>query len=210
MRRGLRGRSRPGCGGPVPPRLVALGAAIAFCVAYALNGRERGADVVLAATVGAQILLHELFGRAAPAPHLTVAADHAHPGWGMAAVHLVVALGTGWWLHRGESALWFMIRLYGGRMPVIRLRLACAAEVTPPAWQAVPAAGCPAVRRLGDPPRAAAARPARVPTHRLRNLPEGSGGRCAPVTRRFLPPPKRPSGCADPRRGRGPGVPLSP
>ncbi|MDP9842370.1 hypothetical protein [Streptosporangium lutulentum] len=147
-------------GGPVPPRLVALGAAIAFCVAYALNGRERGADVVLAATVGAQILLHELFGRAAPAPHLTVAADHAHPGWGMAAVHLVVALGTGWWLHRGESALWFMIRLYGGRMPVIRLRLACAAEVTPPAWQAVPAAGVrpyggweilPVLRRRGPP-----------------------------------------------------------
>jgi hypothetical protein len=148
-------------GGPLPPHLTVLGAVIAFGVAYALNGRERDVEVVLAATVGAQVLLHELFSRAAPAPHLTVAVDHAHPGLGMAAIHLVVALGTGWWLYRGESALWFMIRLYGGRMPVIRLLLTGVAEVTSPAWQAVPAADVrpyggweilPALRRRGPPP----------------------------------------------------------
>ena len=42
----------------------------------------------------------------------------------MTLAHLVVALGTGWWLHRGESALWLMIRLYGGRVPLIRLLFA--------------------------------------------------------------------------------------
>ncbi|WP_371785640.1 hypothetical protein [Streptosporangium subroseum] len=148
-------------GGPLPPHLAVLGAVIAFGVAYALNGRERGVEVVLAATVGAQVLLHELFSRAAPAPHMTASADHAHPGLGMAAIHLVVALGTGWWLYRGESALWLMIRLYGGRMPVIRLLLAGVLEVTPPAWQAVPAADVrpyggweilPVLRRRGPPP----------------------------------------------------------
>jgi hypothetical protein len=150
-------------GGQVPPHLAVLGAMIAFCVAYALNGRERGAEVVLAATIGVQVLLHELFSRAAPAaPHMAVAADHAHRGLGMAAIHLVVALGTGWWLYRGESALWLMIRLYGGRIPVIRLPLATgAAEVPPTVWQAVPAADVrpyggweilPVLRRRGPPP----------------------------------------------------------
>jgi hypothetical protein len=148
-------------GGPLPPHLAVLGAVIAFGVAYALNGRERDVEVVLAATIGSQVLLHELFSRAAPAPHMTVSADHAHPGLGMAAIHLVVALGTGWWLYRGESALWLMIRLYGARMPVIRLLLAGAPEVTPPAWQAVPAADVrpyggweilPVLRRRGPPP----------------------------------------------------------
>ncbi|MFF5213286.1 hypothetical protein [Streptosporangium sp. NPDC000396] len=147
-------------GGVVPLHLGVLGAVIAFCVAYALNGHERGLGVVLTATVGAQILLHELFSRAAPAPHTALSADHGHSGIGMTVAHLAVALGTGWWLHRGESALWLMIRLYGGRMPVIRLFFAVPGEVKPPVWQAVPAADVrpygggeplPVLRRRGPP-----------------------------------------------------------
>ncbi|WP_371786590.1 MFS transporter [Streptosporangium subroseum] len=154
----------------IPPHLGVLGTAIAFCVAYALNGRERGVEVVLAATAGTQLLLHELFSRAT-APHTVSPAEHGHSGSGlsvslsMMVIHVVVALGTGWWLHRGESALWLMIRLYGGRMPVIRLLFIGVAGVTLPVWQAVPAAEVrpyggweilPVLRRRGPP----AARPA--------------------------------------------------
>ncbi|WP_433256609.1 hypothetical protein ACQPYK_17980 [Streptosporangium sp. CA-135522] len=147
-------------GGPIPVGPTVLGAVIAFCLAYMLNGRERGLEVVLPATAGTQILLHELFTRAAPAPHTTsVAADHGHPGWGMTVVHLVVASLTGWWLHRGESALWLMIRLCGMRMPVIRL-FVTVVETSWQAWRAVPTSDvrpyggweiCPALRRRGPP-----------------------------------------------------------
>ncbi|WP_436763005.1 hypothetical protein [Streptosporangium sp. V21-05] len=148
-------------GGLIPPRLAVLGALVAFCVAYALNGRERGVEVVLAATTGAQIVLHELFSRAASAPHAMSSAEHGHSsGLGMTVAHLVVALGTGWWLHRGESALWLMIRLYGGPRPSIRLLFAAPVEVASPVWRAVPAAEVrpyggweilPVLRRRGPP-----------------------------------------------------------
>lgn len=127
-------------GGVIPPCLAVAGALIAFFVAYALNGRERELEVVLGATTGTQILLHELFSRAVPAPQATSFAGHSHSVLGMTMIHLAVALGTGWWLHRGESALWLMIHLYGGRRPPIRLLFAVPAEVTPPTWRAVPAA----------------------------------------------------------------------
>ncbi|MEU8205848.1 hypothetical protein [Streptosporangium sp. NPDC049046] len=147
-------------GGLIPPHVAVLGALIAFCVAYALNGRERGVEVVLGATIGAQILLHELFNRAAPAPQAMSSAEHGHSGLGMTMIHLAVALGTGWWLHRGESALWLMIRLYGGPRPLIRLLFAVPAEVASPVWRAVPAADVrpyggweilPVLRRRGPP-----------------------------------------------------------
>ncbi|MEV0758380.1 hypothetical protein [Streptosporangium sp. NPDC050280] len=147
-------------GGLIPPYLAVLGALIAFCVAYALNGRERGMEVVLGATIGTQIVLHELFSRAAPASHTMSPTEHDHSGPGMTVVHLVVALGTGWWLHRGESALWLMIRLYGGPRPLIRLLFAVPVEVTAPVWRAVPTAEVrpyggweilPALRRRGPP-----------------------------------------------------------
>ncbi|WP_436762351.1 hypothetical protein [Streptosporangium sp. V21-05] len=127
-------------GGLIPPHLAVLGALVAFCVAYALNGRERGVEVVLGATTGAQVLLHELFSRAEPASHVMSSAEHGHSGLGMTVIHLVVALGTGWWLHRGESALWLMIRLYAGPRPLIRLLFAVPAEVAAPVWRAVAAA----------------------------------------------------------------------
>lgn len=147
-------------GGLVPAHLGVLGAVVAFCLAYALNGRERGLEVVLPTTVAAQILLHELFSLAAPAPHTAVSADHGHPGLGMTVIHLVVASLTGWWLHRGESALWLMIRLYGRRIPLIRMVVFGVVETPRPIWQTVPASDVrpyggweisPALRRRGPP-----------------------------------------------------------
>ncbi|MEV8637507.1 hypothetical protein AB0395_38285 [Streptosporangium sp. NPDC051023] len=147
-------------GGPVPPLLGALGGVIAFCLAYALNGRERGPGVVLPATAGTQALLHDLFTRAAPAPHPAPSPLHGHPGLGMTAVHLAVALLTGWWLQRGESALWLMIRLYGVRIPVVRLFVIAVTGLPGAAPRAVPASdvrpydgweASPVLRRRGPP-----------------------------------------------------------
>ncbi|GHH66083.1 hypothetical protein GCM10017673_11240 [Streptosporangium violaceochromogenes] len=126
-------------GGLVPAHVGLLGAVIAFCLAYTLNGRERGPEVVLSATAGTQIVLHEMFSHAAAAPHAVLSPAHHHPGPGMTAVHLMVALLTGWWLHRGESALWLMIRLYGVRVPAVRPAVVAVAETPRPISQVVPA-----------------------------------------------------------------------
>ncbi|GII95382.1 hypothetical protein [Sinosporangium siamense] len=99
-------------GGAVVPAALGLGFLGALIFAYALTGRERGPRTVLAASVGVQTLLHQMFGWASPLPEFHGA--HRGSGLGMAAVHLVVAVLTGWWLYRGESALGLMLRLWGG------------------------------------------------------------------------------------------------
>lgn len=48
------------------------------------------------------------------------AVEHGHFGLGMVLIHLVVGVLTGWWLYRGERALWLMLRLWG--MPQLSLR----------------------------------------------------------------------------------------
>ncbi|WP_188190425.1 hypothetical protein [Nonomuraea sp. SYSU D8015] len=105
---------------PVAAPALVVAVAAAFALAFALNRHERGPEVVITATAGAQILLHELFSRSDPVAH----ADHTHagtPGVGMFVAHLVVAVVTGWWLHRGESAFWLMVRLWGmGPLPKLR------------------------------------------------------------------------------------------
>ncbi|MEV4748870.1 hypothetical protein AB0K21_21035 [Streptosporangium sp. NPDC049248] len=150
-------------GGLVPPHLALAGMAFAFALAYALNARERGLGVVLTATATSQILLHEVFSRAVPVP--AASAEHHHVGLGMILAHLTVALLTGWWLHRGESALWLMIRLHGMPMPVIRPLFVLPAKV-PRFWQVIPAAD--------EHPR--------------------GGWETAPVPRRRGPPASRPAG----------------
>jgi hypothetical protein len=140
-------------GGLVPVSAGALGAALVFALAYALGGRERGLDVLVPATLVAQVLLHRLFARPVAAggavPH-----HHAYPVLGMALAHVCVAVLTAWWLHRGESALWLMVRLYGRPpTPMTRWDLLArpALDVAParvPA--AVPAPGRPRGRLLVD------------------------------------------------------------
>lgn len=145
-------------GGAVPPYVAILGGMVALCLGYALNGRERGPEVVLPASVGAQVLLHELFSRAAPAPYPVIPLTHGHARPGMTAVHLAAALLTGWWLWRGESALWLMIRLYGARLPALPLLVTPgtppAVAVLVPSVRAVPhesGRACPVPRRRGPP-----------------------------------------------------------
>jgi hypothetical protein len=117
-------------GTPVTARTLLVGVAAAFALAFALNRHERGPEAVILATAGAQILLHELFTRSAPIP--VTHADHAHagmPGIGMSVAHLVVAVVSGWWLYRGESAVWLMLRLWGmAPLPKLRRLLVGAVE----------------------------------------------------------------------------------
>ncbi|NUT45286.1 MAG: hypothetical protein HOV86_35370 [Thermoactinospora sp.] len=90
------------------------------------------------------------------------AAVHGHPAAGMALVHLTVAALTAWWLHRGERALWLVIRLYATPLPIIGLPAAVPAEVPlPPRPAPIPAGvptptgrtACRTVTRRGPPPR---------------------------------------------------------
>ncbi|MFG1705776.1 hypothetical protein ACFLIM_21515 [Nonomuraea sp. M3C6] len=122
-------------GGLVPFEVYLAGVLAAFGLAYLIDGRERGPVAVLVATVTAQMVLHQLFERLAPA----AGADppHAHPAPGMALAHLTVAALTAWWLHRGERALWLMIRLYAAPPPVVRLLVTAPIEVALPSWRPV-------------------------------------------------------------------------
>ncbi|RBQ19990.1 MFS transporter [Spongiactinospora rosea] len=133
-------------GGLVAPGMLAAGAAGAFALAWVLSGRERGLGVVLGATTAAQVVLHELFDRTPypadppPAPLIVPGEWHHYPGAGMTAAHLVVALLTGWWLYRGESALWLMARLWGMPVPPVpgRFALAVPCPEAGPVRRAVP------------------------------------------------------------------------
>ncbi|WP_162795565.1 MFS transporter [Nonomuraea lactucae] len=116
-------------GAAVAPGVVFAGAGAAFALAYGLNGSERSRGAVLAATIGAQAVLHELFALAGPGDDLS--ARHSHTSVGMVLVHLTVAWLTGWWLHRGESAFWLLLRLWGAA-PLARSRWLLADPVTIP------------------------------------------------------------------------------
>lgn len=96
-------------GAAIAPATLAAGGLLSLGPAWVLGGRERGPEVVLAATAAAQFALHELFA--------TPMGAHAHFGLGMPLAHLTVALLTGWWLYRGESAFWLMLRLWLNGLP---------------------------------------------------------------------------------------------
>jgi hypothetical protein len=118
-------------GGSVPdPPAAALGLAGAFAPALLLCGRERSAATVNVTLVCAQFGLHELFGADGTAyliPHL-----HGHglgTDAGMLVAHLTATLIAGWWLARGETALWSLLRRLPGRG--LRLLLLRPAAVQP-------------------------------------------------------------------------------
>jgi hypothetical protein len=117
-------------GAAVTAPALLIGVAGAFVLAAVLSGRERGPEVIIGATAAAQILLHELFATSAPPSALQT--DHVHggmPGVGMTVAHLVLAVVSGWWLYRGESAFWLMVRLWGmAPLPKLRRLLVGAIE----------------------------------------------------------------------------------
>ncbi|MEV4174627.1 hypothetical protein [Nonomuraea sp. NPDC049709] len=153
-------------GATVPFGVYLAGVLAALGLAYAIDGRERGPAAVPAATVSTQMVLHQLFDRLAPA----IGPDHAHahPSSGMVLVHLTVAALTAWWLHRGERALWLMIRLYGAPRPVIRLLVTAPARAD---------AGPEPPRRLPVRPGAAACAGRTVPGTISRRGPPAAAAR---------------------------------
>ncbi|MEV0199578.1 MFS transporter [Nonomuraea sp. NPDC050691] len=117
-------------GGTAPaPGTAALGLGAASVLALALAGRERHPLTINLALVAAQAVLHELFSAGGPTGYVAVhlhgspaagvslavdAGAPAGPGLavdaGMLTAHLTATLLTGWWLARGEAALWSLLR----------------------------------------------------------------------------------------------------
>ncbi|GAA1265204.1 hypothetical protein Psi02_06540 [Planotetraspora silvatica] len=107
-------------GGSTPSLKTALAAgAVVLAIAAGMAGRERSAPTISVMLVLAQASLHELFERTTPAVVPTLPAVHAHGGLGvdlgMIIAHLTATLITGWWLARGEIALWSLLRRAGAR-----------------------------------------------------------------------------------------------
>ncbi|MEV8639141.1 MFS transporter [Streptosporangium sp. NPDC051023] len=135
------GHLAAGGSGPAP-LAVAAGGATVMAVTAALAGRERSATAISVGLSAMQLFLHELF--AFDDPSGISLAVHAHGGGlgenlGMLLAHLTATLVTGWWLARGEAALWALLRAAGRRLGAA-FRL-----FPPPAVPAPPRAVFPAV-----------------------------------------------------------------
>nr|BFE78000.1 hypothetical protein GCM10020093_006010 [Planobispora longispora] len=137
-------------GGPGPePWAVAAGTAAVAITATALAGRERSATAVNVTLACLQLLLHELFALGGPSAIL----PHGHgqglgESLGMILAHLTATLITGWWLARGESALWALLRTAGNRLGASFRLLAAPAAPRPCGRFPARAAAVPARRLL--------------------------------------------------------------
>ncbi|GAA2868648.1 hypothetical protein GCM10010517_28500 [Streptosporangium fragile] len=131
------GHVAAGGSGPAAWAVVTGGSAVT-AAAVLLAGRERSAVTISTGLSALQLLLHELFALGDPAG--TSLAPHLHAkglgeSLGMLAAHLTATLITGWWLSRGEDALWSLLRSAGRR-----LLAAFPLPVAPPAPRVVPGA----------------------------------------------------------------------
>ncbi|MFC4585977.1 MFS transporter [Sphaerisporangium corydalis] len=104
---------------------VAAGAVAVSVLTVLLAGRERSPQTVIAFLVGTQVLLHQLFGLSGvTGSPLGVHLSHGQglgADIGMVVAHLTATLITGWWLARGEAALWSLVRGLGA-LAMSRLR----------------------------------------------------------------------------------------
>lgn len=99
-------------GGAGPgPLTLAVGILLVMAPAAALGGRERAYPSVMLLLGATQVGLHELFGTTFRAdPELLHHGQGLSEGMGMFLAHLTATLVTGWWLARGEAALWAVLR----------------------------------------------------------------------------------------------------
>lgn len=117
------------------PAALAAGFGLALALGYGLAGRERGLPAILGAMLAGEAGLHAVFGALAPdvaTPMLVPAGSAmagqmgghpmaAHGGPGMVFAHAWAGLLASWWLHRGERALWSLLRRLGARLAVLLL-----------------------------------------------------------------------------------------
>ncbi len=102
-------------GEPLGPGSVLAGFAGVLAVAFVLAGHERSLATITGGLLGGQFMLHTLFTAAATGfgHHgnlQQLVAEPAGDGTAMTAAHLLAALGSGWWLRRGERAVWKLAR----------------------------------------------------------------------------------------------------
>ena len=106
-------------GAGLPWWSLLAGWAVTLCLAAPLAGRERSRPGIIAMLLCGQTVLHAVFcfGQS-PAPagpampgHHGGAGVELMPGPAMFAVHLAAAFLLGRILHRGEAALWRMVRI---------------------------------------------------------------------------------------------------
>ncbi|WP_155339602.1 MFS transporter [Acrocarpospora corrugata] len=106
-----------------------LGAGGVLGVTILAAGRERSPAVITGLLGAGQLFLHELF---------TLTSQPAHPlhghdlsvDVGMLLCHLVAALIAGWWVARGEAALWSVLcRLVGDISRLLPVLLSGPAQI---------------------------------------------------------------------------------
>ncbi|SDL81074.1 hypothetical protein [Nonomuraea jiangxiensis] len=101
-------------GAAIGPGSLVLAAATTWAGAYALGYRQCGWPELLALCGVSQYGLHQLFAADEP-PFVPVGHGHG-TGPGMLLIHVMVALGSSWWLARGELALAALLHLGAVRM----------------------------------------------------------------------------------------------
>ncbi|MEO3782277.1 MFS transporter [Actinocorallia sp. B10E7] len=130
-------------GRPLGPGAVLAGFAGALVVAIILAERERSLAVITGGLLGGQFMLHSLFTAAADHHENLAQLDPAVNGAEMTAAHLLAALGSGWWLRRGERRVWRLARqaakaLIRPLLPIISVlaepvrHVAAPSDVPPP------------------------------------------------------------------------------
>ncbi|MFC9089177.1 hypothetical protein [Nocardiopsis dassonvillei] len=108
-----------GSGHDVPLAGLLLGCAAVLGVSWAAAGRRYGPVMLVGWMLWGQLALHVAFSytqntgrdQSAHGAHSADAVTHsALSGWQMIAVHVLAALVSAWWLHRGENALFAFLR----------------------------------------------------------------------------------------------------
>ena len=96
-------------GEPMPPGVIFGGYLGVWAVAAVLAGHERSLATIVGGLLGGQFTLHALFTAGHVHHHSDVMVpfvSSGHGGGAMVLVHLLAAVASGWWLWRGERALW--------------------------------------------------------------------------------------------------------
>ncbi|MGW4792416.1 hypothetical protein ACWEPC_08400 [Nonomuraea sp. NPDC004297] len=132
-------------GTAIRPDALAVAVAATWAGAYTVGYRPRGRPTLLALCGLSQYGMHRLFAtQEYTASTLTLpdaAGSHGHStGSGMLLIHVAVALGSSWWLARGETALAALLHL--GTVGTSALRNLLAYALAAPAR--VPAGRPPA------------------------------------------------------------------
>ncbi|MDP9862357.1 MULTISPECIES: MFS transporter [Streptosporangium] len=142
------GHLAAGGSGPAP-WAMATGTSAVTVLAVLLAGRERSTATISVGLSAMQLFLHELFAYGDPSGIALTAHPHGQglgEGLGMLIAHLTATLVTGWWLARGEAALWALLRAAGRRLGALLLLLPSPTAPAPPA-RAAGAADVPAPAR---------------------------------------------------------------